>query len=122
MTTGEVAAGASPVEAGSAIRLFMLVNDVSLRILIPAERAKGFGMRLAAYDPFVSEERARKLGVELMPLDQIVAESDFLAVHLPKTPETIGLIDRWPSGKLALRMGGAVVAGFGCFFIVEALA
>ena len=59
-----------------------------------AERAKGFGMRLAAYDPFVSEERAKKMGVELMALDQIVAESDFLTIHLPKTPETIGLINR----------------------------
>ncbi|MFK7916496.1 MAG: phosphoglycerate dehydrogenase [Ilumatobacter sp.] len=59
-----------------------------------ADRAKGFGMRLVAYDPFVSEERARQMGVELMELDQIVAESDFLTVHLPKTPETLGLINR----------------------------
>ncbi len=59
-----------------------------------AERARGFGMRLTAYDPFVSDERAKKLGVELLSLDQIVAESDFLTIHLPKTPETIGLINR----------------------------
>ncbi|MEL6892208.1 MAG: phosphoglycerate dehydrogenase [Actinomycetota bacterium] len=59
-----------------------------------ADRAKGFGMRLIAYDPFVSADRAKKMGVELLDLDQVVAESDFLSVHLPKTPDTIGLIDR----------------------------
>jgi D-3-phosphoglycerate dehydrogenase / 2-oxoglutarate reductase len=59
-----------------------------------ADRARGFGMRLIAYDPFVSDERAKKMGVELLGLDQVIAESDFLTVHLPKTPETVGLINR----------------------------
>jgi|TARA_R110002110_G_scaffold285968_1_gene500333 D-3-phosphoglycerate dehydrogenase len=59
-----------------------------------ADRAKAFGMRIVAYDPFVSEDRAKAMGVELMALDQLVAESDFLTVHLPKTPETLGLINR----------------------------
>jgi D-3-phosphoglycerate dehydrogenase len=59
-----------------------------------ADRAKGFGMRLVAFDPFVSADRARQMGVELMSLDQLVAESDFLTVHLPKTKETTGLINR----------------------------
>ena len=59
-----------------------------------ADRAKAFGMRLVAYDPFVSADRARQLGVELMGLDQLVAEADFLTVHLPKTAETSGLIGR----------------------------
>ncbi len=59
-----------------------------------ADRAKGFGMRLVAYDPFVSEDRAKKMGVELLGLDQVIAESDFLTIHLPKTPETVGLINR----------------------------
>ncbi len=59
-----------------------------------ADRAKAFGMRIVAYDPFVSDDRARKMGVELLSLDQLVAESDFLTVHLPKTPETLGLINR----------------------------
>jgi D-3-phosphoglycerate dehydrogenase / 2-oxoglutarate reductase len=59
-----------------------------------ADRVRAFGMRLVAYDPFVSAERARPLGVELLPLDQVVAESDFLSIHLPKTPETAGLIGR----------------------------
>ncbi len=59
-----------------------------------ADRARGFGLRLVAYDPFVSAERARQIGVELVPLDQVVAESDFLTIHLPKTAETSGLIGR----------------------------
>ena len=59
-----------------------------------ADRARAFGMRLVAYDPFVSADRARQMGVELLTLDQVVAEADFLTVHLPKTKETIGLINR----------------------------
>jgi len=59
-----------------------------------ADRARAFGMRLVAFDPFVSADRARQMGVELMGLDQLVAESDFLTIHLPKTKETTGLINR----------------------------
>ncbi len=59
-----------------------------------ADRAKAFGMRLVAYDPFISVERARQMGVELVSLDQLVLEADFLTVHLPKTKETTGLIGR----------------------------
>jgi D-3-phosphoglycerate dehydrogenase len=59
-----------------------------------ADRARAFGMRLVAFDPYVSAERARLGGVELMALDQVVAESDFLTIHLPKTTETAGLIGR----------------------------
>ncbi len=59
-----------------------------------ADRAKAFQMRLVAYDPFVSTERAKQMGVELLPLDQVVTESDFLTIHLPKTKETAGLINR----------------------------
>ena len=57
-----------------------------------AQRAAAFGMRLLAYDPYVSAERARQLGAELLPLERVVAEADFLTIHLPKTPETTGLI------------------------------
>ncbi len=59
-----------------------------------ADRARAFGMRLVAYDPFVSADRARQMGVELMGLDQAVAAADFLTIHLPKTRETTGLISR----------------------------
>ena len=59
-----------------------------------ADRAKAFQMRLVAYDPFVSADRARQMGVELLSLEEVVAESDFLTIHLPKNKETAGLINR----------------------------
>jgi D-3-phosphoglycerate dehydrogenase / 2-oxoglutarate reductase len=58
-----------------------------------AQRALAFGMRLVAYDPFVTEDRARHLGVTLMSLNELLAESDFITVHLPKNKETTGLIN-----------------------------
>lgn len=57
-----------------------------------AQRAAAFGMRLVAYDPYVSSDRARQIGVEMMSLAEVVAVADFLTIHLPKTPETAGLI------------------------------
>lgn len=59
-----------------------------------AQRANAFGMRLVAYDPFVSAERARHMGVELMSLEDLMAVSDFVTLHLPKNKETLGLIDK----------------------------
>src|SRR5262245_40685976 len=59
-----------------------------------AQRAQAFGMRLIAYDPFVTVDRARSMGVELLPLEQVVAEADFLTIHLPRTRETIGLVGK----------------------------
>ncbi len=57
-----------------------------------AQRALAFGMRLCAYDPYVLPERARQMGVELLSLEELMAESDFVSIHLPKTSETAGLI------------------------------
>ena len=59
-----------------------------------AQRAHAFGMRLVAYDPYVSPDRARQMGVELTGLEELVAQADFVTIHLPKTPETLGLIGR----------------------------
>ena len=59
-----------------------------------AQRALAFGMKLAAYDPFVAPDRARQMGVDLMSLDELVRIADFLTIHLPKTPETAGLIGK----------------------------
>ncbi len=58
-----------------------------------AARAKAFGMRLIGHDPFVSDERASELGVELVGLDELIAESDFLTLHIARTPETTNLIN-----------------------------
>ena len=61
--------------------------------VLVAQRLLAFGMHLVAYDPYVSEERARQLGVRLVPeLEELVRQADFLTIHLPKTPETIGLV------------------------------
>jgi len=57
-----------------------------------AERALGLKMRVVAYDPFISSEAAKRLGVELLSLDDLYARSDFITVHTPLTPETRGLI------------------------------
>jgi D-3-phosphoglycerate dehydrogenase len=57
-----------------------------------AERLLGFGMRVIAYDPYASAARAGQIGAQLVSLDELLAESDFITVHLPKTPETLGLI------------------------------
>ena len=59
-----------------------------------AARARGFGMHVVAFDPFVSAERYRELRVEKADSpEDLYAQSDFLTVHLPKTPETEGFLD-----------------------------
>ncbi|HEY3000209.1 MAG TPA: phosphoglycerate dehydrogenase, partial [Acidimicrobiales bacterium] len=59
-----------------------------------AQRAHAFGMKLVANDPFVSAERARELGIQLVGLDRLVEVSDFVTLHVAKTPETVGLIGK----------------------------
>ena len=59
-----------------------------------ARRAAGLQMRVVGYDPFVSKERFRELGVERAESQEdVLAEADFLTLHLPLTPETQGSID-----------------------------
>ncbi|MGQ0617264.1 MAG: phosphoglycerate dehydrogenase [Acidimicrobiia bacterium] len=59
-----------------------------------AQRASAFGMRLVAYDPFVSAGRAAQLNVELVELETLMARADFITVHVARTPETMGLIGK----------------------------
>ncbi|WP_156688716.1 phosphoglycerate dehydrogenase [Mycobacterium sp. Marseille-P9652] len=59
-----------------------------------AQRLAAFGADLIAYDPYVSPARAAQLGIELLSLDDVLARADFISVHLPKTPETAGLIGK----------------------------
>src|SRR5450631_1678009 len=59
-----------------------------------AQRALAFGMRLVAYDPYVSADRARQLGIELLALEDLVAQADFVTLHVAKSKETVGLIGR----------------------------
>jgi D-3-phosphoglycerate dehydrogenase / 2-oxoglutarate reductase len=58
-----------------------------------AQRALAFGMRLVGHDPFVTPERARQMSVECMALDALLAQADFVTLHVAKTPDTIGMID-----------------------------
>lgn len=60
--------------------------------ILVAQRLSAFGVKLVAYDPYVQPARAAQLGVRMVSLDDLLAESDFITVHLPKTPETVGLI------------------------------
>jgi D-3-phosphoglycerate dehydrogenase len=58
-----------------------------------AQRARGFNMRVLAFDPFVSAERYRELAVEKADsVEDVYAQADFITIHLPKTPETEGFI------------------------------
>jgi D-3-phosphoglycerate dehydrogenase / 2-oxoglutarate reductase len=58
-----------------------------------AQRAHSFGMRLVAWDPWVSAERGRQLGIEMMEIDQLFAEADFVTIHLLKTKDSTGLVN-----------------------------
>lgn len=60
--------------------------------VLVAQRLAAFDMRVIAYDPYIQAARAAQFGVRLVPLDELLRESDFITVHLPKTKETLGLI------------------------------
>jgi len=66
--------------------------------LLVAQRLSAFGVKLVAYDPYVQPARAAQIGIRMVSLDELLVESDFITVHLPKTPDTVGLI-----GEEALR-------------------
>ena len=61
---------------------------------IVAERAKGLGMRVVAFDPFLSAEAASKQDVELLSFDALLERADAVSVHVPRTPDTAGLLGR----------------------------
>ena len=66
-----------------------------------AERAKGFGMTVVAFDPFVSAERYRELGVERAESSaELYARADIVTLHLPRTPETTGWVDAETLGQM----------------------
>jgi D-3-phosphoglycerate dehydrogenase / 2-oxoglutarate reductase len=57
-----------------------------------AARLAAFDMSVIAYDPYVPVARSTQLGVRLVSLDELLAESDFISVHMPKNAETVGLL------------------------------
>ncbi len=78
-----------------------------------AQRMLAFGMRVIAYDPHVPDEHAAALQVGLRPLGELLRESDFLTIHMPRTSETVGLIgaDQLRSVKPELRIVNAARGG-----------
>ena len=81
--------------------------------VLVAQRLSAFGMKVIAYDPYVQAGRAAQMGVRLVDLDTLLAESDFMSVHLPKTPETVGLIgtDQLVQAKPSLVLVNAARGG-----------
>jgi D-3-phosphoglycerate dehydrogenase len=71
-----------------------------------ASRLAAFGVTLLAYDPYVPASRAAQMGVRLLPLPELLAASDVVTVHLPKTPETMGLLGK---EELAAMKPGALL-------------
>jgi D-3-phosphoglycerate dehydrogenase len=71
-----------------------------------AQRARAFGMRVVAHDPFISREIAEAMAVELLPLDDVCAVADFLTLHLPATAETKHLFNdaRFAKVKRGIRL------------------
>jgi D-3-phosphoglycerate dehydrogenase len=58
-----------------------------------AKRALAFGMKVLGYDPFLTEARAQALGVELLDLDEVYRDADFITVHMPVTDQTRGMLN-----------------------------
>lgn len=82
------------------------LHDKTLAILglgrvgtLVAQRALAFGMRLIAWDPFVSKQRAAQMGIEMVELEHALRQADFVTIHLPKNKDTTNLI-----GKAQLAM------------------
>jgi D-3-phosphoglycerate dehydrogenase len=67
---------------------------------VVANRCTALGMKILAYDPFISTEKAKQLGIELADLETIYKRSDFITVHTPKTKETAGLINKDTIAKM----------------------
>lgn len=78
-----------------------------------AERLKGFGATLIGYDPYVTPVRAEQIGVELVSLEDLMKRSDFITIHIPKTPETTGMIstEQFAIAKESLRIVNASRGG-----------
>lgn len=78
-----------------------------------AERLSGFGATIIGFDPYVQPARASQMGVTLTTLDDLVARSDFITIHIPKTPETTGMIGvkELQSAKPSLRIVNASRGG-----------
>jgi D-3-phosphoglycerate dehydrogenase len=78
-----------------------------------AERLRAFGVNLLAYDPYINHARAADLGARVVELDELMRESDVVTVHMPRTPETVGLIgaEQFAIAKPSLHVVNAARGG-----------
>lgn len=65
-----------------------------------AARLQAFGVEVVAYDPYITAARAQQLGVQTVTLDELLERSDFITIHMPKTPETTGMISTEQLAKM----------------------
>lgn len=84
-----------------------------------ARRLAAFGVTIVAHDPYVQAGRAAEFDGRLVPFDELLALSDVVSVHLPKTPETVGLLD---ASALARLRRSALVVSVGRGRVVDAAA
>ncbi|NDW60320.1 phosphoglycerate dehydrogenase, partial [Yangia sp. PrR004] len=61
---------------------------------IVCDRARGLKMKVVAYDPFLSEEKAKKMQVEKVELDELLTRADFITLHVPLTEQTKNILSR----------------------------
>jgi D-3-phosphoglycerate dehydrogenase len=71
-----------------------------------ARRARAFGMRVLAFDPFLSQDAAREMGADLAPLETVLRDADVISLHVPLTDKTRGMLG---DAQLALLRPGAVI-------------
>lgn len=67
---------------------------------IVAEKAMGFGLKVQAYDPYLTKERANSLGIKKVELEELLATSDVVSLHVPKTSETENIISASAINKM----------------------
>lgn len=65
-----------------------------------AARLQAFGVEVISYDPYITAARAQQLGVQTVTLDELLEQSDFITIHMPKTPETTGMISAEQLAKM----------------------
>lgn len=89
------------------------VGNVGRRV---AELSRAFGMSVLAFDPYVSQEAAREMGVKLVSLEEVLRESDVVSIHAPLTPETRHMIS---APQIAMMKDGAYLVNAGRGGIVD---
>ena len=65
-----------------------------------AKRALAFGMKVAAYDPYLTEARAKSLGVIMATLEEVFVTADYITVHMPLTEQTEGMVNAAAFAKM----------------------